>query len=235
MIRESAEREPAQSDREAARDIGDEPTEPARTSHVRAVSWESWLLAIWGLGASILCLWLASGHIQLARMLKHAQPAPEAIIAESGRISAALGCREVKILVSRRFGVPFVCGILRPVIVLPEGLCDTAFRGQLPGVLAHELAHVRSYDVAWTMVLQWFSVVFWFHPLAWRVGSAHCAACDAVCDAVSASYLGDVHAYRRTLARVALNAAAADCLGRSGDGPKLRCPPPPGRAGTQGL
>ena len=62
--------------------------------------------------------------------------------------------------------------------------------------------------MAWNAVWNLFSLVFWFHPLAWRIGSAHRAACDDVCDAVSASYLGDVQAYRRTLARVAVSAAA---------------------------
>ena len=46
--------------------------------------------------------------------------------------------------------------------------------------------------------------MLWFHPLAWRLRSAHAAACDAVCDAVAADFLGDVPSYARTLARLAL-------------------------------
>ncbi len=207
MIRGPGERQLAPIDREAAENIGYMPMEPMQTPPNRPIPWESWLLAVWGLGASMLCLWLASGYIRLVQGLKHAQPASEPIIVLASQIRVALGCPEVRILVSRRFTVPFVCGVWRPVIVLPEALCDAAFCPQLPGVLAHELAHVRSHDVAWTMVLQLFSVAFWFHPMAWRVGTAHRTACDAVCDAVSASYLGDVQSYRRTLAKVALCAA----------------------------
>ena len=49
----------------------------------------------------------------------------------------------------------------------------------------------------------------WFHPLVWRIGSAHRAACDAVCDGEAASFVGDVRAYCRTLASVALAGAGS--------------------------
>ena len=103
--------------------------------------------------------------------------------------------------------VPFLCGFMRPVVVLPDRMCATAYCPQLPGILAHELAHVRSCDTLWNMLMQAVSIALWFHPLAWRIGSAHRSACDAVCDAVSASFIGDVQDYCRTLARVALYAA----------------------------
>ena len=79
------------------------------------------------------------------------------------------------------------------------------------------------------------SILLWFHPLAWRIGSAHRAACDAVCDAVAASYLGDVAVYCRTLAEVALEGAAASSRLGAGDGPHVRCPASHCRASTKAL
>jgi thiol-disulfide isomerase/thioredoxin/protocatechuate 3,4-dioxygenase beta subunit len=140
--------------------------------------------------------------------------APEEVMAEARRIAAALGCRRaVAVRSSRQFAVPFVCGLLRPVVVLPERMGKPAHRPQLTGVLAHELAHVRSRDWGWSAGLQVVSILLWFHPLVWRIGSAHRVACDVVCDAVSASHLGDVQAYCRTLAGVALEAAASLAAG----------------------
>lgn len=77
----------------------------------------------------------------------------------------------------------------------------------LPGVFAHELAHVQSRDLAWNALLHATSAVLWFHPLAWFARAVHAAACESVSDAVAAGYLGDVQAYGRTLARVAPDAA----------------------------
>src|SRR5262249_59944325 len=78
----------------------------------------------------------------------------------------------------------------------------------LPAILAHELAHARHHDLAWNLAAHLASIAMWFHPMAWRLRSAHASACDAVSDAVAADYLGDVASYGRTLARLALGAAS---------------------------
>jgi hypothetical protein len=70
--------------------------------------------------------------------------------------------------------------------------------------LAHEVSHLQNGDLVWTRALQVLSIVFWFHALVWRVGAAHAAACEEVCDGLAARYVGDPDAYRGTLARVAL-------------------------------
>ena len=143
---------------------------------------------------ALLVVRLAIGYVRLESLLQTSQAVPEELVAEVGRIAAALGCRRaVQVRSSRQIAVPFMYGLRRPVLVLPERMCQPAYRRQLPGVIAHELAHVVSRDFAWNAALQAVSILLWFHPLAWRIGSAHRAACDAVCDAISAaSYLGDV-------------------------------------------
>ncbi len=88
-------------------------------------------------------------------------------------------------------------------------MCDDSYGRDLPGILAHELTHVRSHDVLWNVGLQLLSIVLWFHPLVWRMRSAHLAACELVCDAASANFVGDVAEYCRTLARVAVDACAS--------------------------
>ncbi len=183
-------------------------------SHVRTVAWQAVLLGVWGTGMVVLVVRLAVAYLRLAKMLRTSKRAPEAVVAEVRRIAAALQCpRTVRVRSSERFAVPFLYGLRRPVLVLPDRMCEAAYRSQLPGVLAHELAHMRSRDLAWNAILQAVLIGFWFHPLAWRIGSVHRAACDRVSDAVSVAYLGDVRAYCRTLARVALEIGSATPVG----------------------
>ena len=101
-----------------------------------------------------------------------------------------------------------LCGLRRPLLVLPTRMCNEAYRGDLPAILAHELAHAKAYDVPWNAFLQVLTTALWFHPLVWRVRKAHLAACELVSDAASASFIGDVAGYCRTLARVAVDAHA---------------------------
>ncbi len=170
---------------------------------------EVWGLIVWGLGVMLLFLRLVIGQLRLRHLLHAARPAPEHVVAEARQISAKLGCqRTVAVRSSQRCAVPFLSGVLRPIITLPDRMCEPTFQRDLPAVLAHELAHVRSSDVAWNIAIHATSILLWFHPLVWRIGAAHRAACDAVCDAVSALLLGDVQAYCRTLAKVALDACS---------------------------
>jgi beta-lactamase regulating signal transducer with metallopeptidase domain len=171
-------------------------------------SWRGVFVSIWACGVALLVVRLAMAYFRLLGLVKNSQIVPEEITLQTRRIAAALGCRQaVRVRSSREFAVPFLCGLWRPVLVLPERICQPLYRRQLPGILAHELSHVRSHDYGWNAVLEMMSILLWFHPLAWRIGSAHRGACDAVCDAVSAVHVGDVDAYCRTLARVALDGA----------------------------
>ena len=81
------------------------------------------------------------------------------------------------------------------------------YQWELPAVLAHELAHLRSGDLLWMGMVELVRALLWFHPLAWRIKTAHGAACEAVCDAVAADYVGNPQDYSRTLSRVALELA----------------------------
>ncbi len=171
-----------------------------------------WRTLLWrGVAVGLLLVVrLATGCAGLRRLLRTSQVVSDELVAEVGRIGAALGCRHaVQVRSSRQIAVPFMCGLQRPVLVLPERMCLPDYRRHLPGVIAHELAHVLSSDFAWNAAVQPAAILLWFHPLAWRIGSAHRAACDAVCDAVAASHLGDAAAYCRTLAQVAIQGAAS--------------------------
>ncbi|MHC4401517.1 MAG: M56 family metallopeptidase [Planctomycetota bacterium] len=200
----SAHQSSTDSGQNAALAVGAEPSEAS-------MSWRAALLGIWGLGTALLLVRLAIGYLRLARVIPPtSQNAPEWVLAEVQRIAAEIACRRaVRVRSSQQFAVPFFYGLRRPILVLPERMCRPDYRSQLPGIVAHELTHLRSRDFGWNVALQMVSILLWFHPLAWRIGLAHRAACDAVCDAVSASYLGDVQVYCRTLARVALEGASS--------------------------
>ena len=200
---------------------------PTETSMADAamISWQNILILIWSFGIAAFALRLAVGHLRLSRhLVRSCTPAPETIFTEVRRVAAELGCRrEVRVFQSPKFTIPFIFGPFRPVLVLPEKMCHADYRSRLPSILAHELAHVRSGDFVWNLILQAVSIPLWFHPLAWRIASAHRSACDAVCDAVSVSYLGDVRSYCRTLAKVALEDAASATFPAVGLAMARRC------------
>jgi len=77
---------------------------------------------------------------------------------------------------------PGVFGVLRPILLLPEGITDRLTEAQLDAILAHELCHVRRRDNLATAMHMVVEAVFWFHPLVWWTGARLMEERERACD-----------------------------------------------------
>ena len=77
---------------------------------------------------------------------------------------------------------PGVFGILRPVLLLPEGIGERLNPAQLDAILAHELCHVRRRDNLTSTIHMAVQAVFWFHPLVWWLGARLLEERERACD-----------------------------------------------------
>ena len=77
---------------------------------------------------------------------------------------------------------PGVFGVLRPVLLLPEGIFDRLTPPQVEAILAHELCHVRHRDNLVAALHMFVETVFWFHPLVWWVGKRIVEERERACD-----------------------------------------------------
>lgn len=174
------------------------------------VSWGWLLLAGWFGGLALLAFRLSLGQFRIRQMVGRARRPRQWVRDECARVTLALGSRRVvEALQSSQIEAPLLCGLFRPRLLLPDRMCERSYAHDLPAIFAHELTHVRCHDLPWNTGLHLVSIVLWFHPLIWRLRQAHLDACELVCDAVSASFVGDVTDYCRTLARVAIETAAS--------------------------
>jgi beta-lactamase regulating signal transducer with metallopeptidase domain len=87
--------------------------------------------------------------------------------AQADRAARALNVRApVDLRRSDDVAMPFACGLLTPVIVLPTSSSEwTLERRQ--AVLMHEFAHLSRGDLAMNMLSHTVRALYWFHPLAW--------------------------------------------------------------------
>ncbi len=72
----------------------------------------------------------------------------------------------VGLVVSERVPAPLVLGWRHPRILLPVTLVASLSREQLRGVLFHELAHVRAWDMPCTFLFTLVCALHWFNPAA---------------------------------------------------------------------
>ncbi|HWE84496.1 MAG TPA: M56 family metallopeptidase [Terracidiphilus sp.] len=77
---------------------------------------------------------------------------------------------------------PGIFGILRPVLLLPEGILERLPAGQLRAIIAHEMCHVRRRDNFTFAVHHLVQTLFWFHPVAWWIGTRLIDERERACD-----------------------------------------------------
>ena len=88
----------------------------------------------------------------------------------------------VDIRESRSLSEPSVVGILRPVLLLPEGITERLTPSELDAILAHEVCHVRRHDNLFATLHMIVEAVFWFHPLVWWIGARLLEERERACD-----------------------------------------------------
>jgi general secretion pathway protein D len=99
---------------------------------------------------------------------------------------------------------PAVCGLFRPVILLPRSLVEHLPPAQLRAVLLHELLHLRRGDVWVNCAQALLQVAYWWHPLLWLANAQiRRVREEAVDDAVMLALNEDAEAYAPTLLEVA--------------------------------
>jgi beta-lactamase regulating signal transducer with metallopeptidase domain len=216
---------------------------PPLLAAIRQVSWQSWLMFGWLLVVASQLAVLAWQCVRLRRLLLDAAPAPEALRALVGELAGQLGLRRAPMAVVTRADCSFfVCGIVRPVLVLPKSLLVTLDDGRLRQVLLHELAHIKRLDLLYGWPAEIACRLYFFHPLihwlTYRIRLERELACDQVAMAASGRSPID---YAQTLVLVvtqasqpsALKVAAISAeLGGHGGVPEPEYERPTGRGGV---
>jgi|GEM_PF-5433155 len=64
---------------------------------------------------------------------------------------------------------PIVVGLLRPMILLPAAMIGGLTTQQLESILAHEMAHIRRFDIWVSLLQRIIESAFFFHPAVWFV------------------------------------------------------------------
>jgi beta-lactamase regulating signal transducer with metallopeptidase domain/type II secretory pathway component GspD/PulD (secretin) len=163
------------------------------------------LLLVWLAGSTLLLSLLVRRSWQATQIHRQARAAKEewqSCLEDCGR---RLGLRDqVSLKLVPSACSPAVCGLWRPVVLLPQQLADGLPPDQFRAVLLHELIHVRRHDV-WVNCLQaLLQVVYWWHPLVWLANARiRRVREEAVDEAVMVALGSQAEAYPATLLEVA--------------------------------
>ena len=149
----------------------------------RSIPWQTWVLAIWALGAAVLIARLGLGLWRVSAAVRQAQTVTDPRwLRHLDRALARLSCRRnVRLLVSDQVEIPATVGVFRPAILLPVRAA-TWLDDRRQAVLLHELVHVARFDWPARMIARLTRTAYWFNPLAWwavrRLDLEQELACD---------------------------------------------------------
>jgi beta-lactamase regulating signal transducer with metallopeptidase domain len=142
------------------------------------------LLLVWVVGCGAWAIWVLVRSRGVARQVRDSDEAPEALQALLAETAAGLGLRLKlpRLCLTDTAQGPALCGLFRPVILLPRGLSEQIEAESLRQVLRHELIHLQRWDLAWNLLQVSVQIAWWWNPLVWfanaRIRSLREAAVD---------------------------------------------------------
>ncbi|MBE0543915.1 MAG: hypothetical protein IH623_21440 [Verrucomicrobia bacterium] len=165
----------------------------------------AWLLISWTVAGLWLAVILCRRTQRVRQRLTRAEaPADDlSVLLEKCRRQLRLRC-PVRLRVSEDNTSPAVCGLFRPVILLPRQLTASLNQSQMRAVLLHELIHLKRGDVWVNCAQTLLQIFYWWHPLLWLANARiRRVREEAVDDAVMLALADDAETYAPTLLEVA--------------------------------
>ena len=132
------------------------------------VTWQGIVFLVW------LAVVIALGLLLLQRAMfvrGLVAQAREANSLMNGALEYCCKCmgvkRKIGLKVSANAASPAVCGLFRPVILLPHKLAPSLGSSGVQTVLLHELAHIRRGDLWVNLVQTVLQIMYFYNPLLW--------------------------------------------------------------------
>jgi bla regulator protein blaR1 len=169
----------------------------------------------WALDASrpfVLILWLAGVMLSGARLtggilnvllLRSGRILiPSALVIRSRHFAHRLGLAGARVFASTRIREAAVVGFWRPVVLLPAWWLTSLPTDVLEAVIAHELAHIRRYDVWVNLLQRVVETLLFYHPAVWWLSNRIRLEREMCCDELAVEATGERGSYVMALEQV---------------------------------
>jgi bla regulator protein BlaR1 len=164
-----------------------------------------WLAQGWLAGVTILALRLAFGLAVIEFLRRRNLVAlPESLVARFRVLQERLGLRRlIRYRECALVDAPAVIGFFRPIVLIPMRAITGLSPEQLEAVIAHELGHIKRFDVAVNFCQVIAETLFFFHPAVWWLNKRIRADREDCCDDIAVNASGGRVGYAKALASMA--------------------------------
>jgi beta-lactamase regulating signal transducer with metallopeptidase domain len=169
-----------------------------------ALTWQAVVFVVWLAVSLAMGVWVLLRLRVVAGAIRQSAEPPENLrtLLESCRMQ--LGIQRSISVRCAAIGSPAICGIRRPVILIPPVLAENLRGAEMRSVLLHELAHYKRGDLWLNHAQILLQIVYWYNPLVWLANARIRRVRELAVDEMVLVEMGvEAQAYPATLLRVA--------------------------------
>ena len=173
-----------------------------------------WLLVIWMVVVFILSVRLVVGFVGVYRWRRHIEPLPEKLGQRIVSLSERLGMQGFShVFISPAILQVMAVGYLRPMVLLPAALVIQMQPEMLEAIIAHELAHIRRFDLWVNLAQRVMETLLFYHPAVWWLSNRLRNERELCCDELAVRATGE----RLTYVSALENASRIRLIGKQPD------------------
>ena len=177
--------------------------QPAASTAV--VTWQGVVFLAWVAAVAVMLLLLLQRAMFVIGLVGQAKEANNLMNDALNYCRRQMGMKgKVGLKVSANATSPAVCGLWRPVILVPENLGPNLGANGLRTVLLHELAHIKRADLWVNLAQTILQIIYFYNPLLWLANAVIRRVREqAVDEAVQVAMGANAQSYPETLVNVA--------------------------------
>lgn len=162
------------------------PTVAVATASADWQKYTKWIAVLYVIGVISMLSRLAVAMRKAHQLAESARPIHnEALLSVVRRLATTWSMKVVPVLSeAERIFVPQVVGLLRPTILLPAAAINGLSVDELEMILAHEVAHIRRYDMWAALIQRLAESLLFFNPAIWylnrRISELREYCCDDI-------------------------------------------------------
>lgn len=162
-----------------------------------------WIVGGWLGGVLLLSVRLLLGVVGTTRWRRETEFIPESLQSIVRQLSARMRMHVPIVRATRRVSEAVVVGLLKPMVLLPATWVTELPTDMLEAVIAHELAHLRRFDLWVNLLQRVVETLLFYHPVVWWLSRRIRIEREMCCDELAVQATDDRVGYAAALEHVA--------------------------------
>ena len=177
----------------------------SEVSDLSHITWQAVVFGLWLVGVLVISVLLIQRMLFVKGLIIQSEPSDERLAQMLNQCRRQVGIgRNIELRLSNNISGPAVCGLFKPVILMPAALDGKLSPDKLRAVLIHELAHIQRGDLWINLVQTILQIIYFYNPFVWIANAVVRSTREQAVDEMVLVALGEeARSYSNTLIDIA--------------------------------